>query len=204
MRIKYIILLFFIGISSLIIQHWYKNKNSWKNSTVKKNIIEWNGSSMVVLLKNKNYYTIKVFDIYNKKFVHLDDFNMEYIFLDAINIEKYIHTLENKNSVVYIINTKIPIKTLHSFLQEKDIEIKTPFICFNQQENKVMIHGYFFNKCKECKDFIMLDIIDLNEIINNNQLIPHDTNNKFFLGFNDMENINNLLDQYEKSFKDVN
>jgi hypothetical protein len=194
---NYIFIVFFC-FSSLILYHWKQNKNLWIETLVKKSIIEWKMSSMVVVIKEDNKYIIKIFDLQTKKFINVEEFTIESIFLDNQNIEKKIQKLHQKNSVIYVIHTKIPINFLFDYMKEKNIEIKTPFILFNQQDNKAIVHNYFFLKSKEINEFTMLNIVNLNEIINKKNFLNKDFNNRFLLGFNDLYNINILLQKYEE------
>ena len=198
MRYFYYIFFLLFCFSSLILYHWRQNKNLWKEALVKKSIIEWKMSSMVAIIKEDNKYIIKIFDLQTKKFINVEEFTIESIFLDNGNIEKKIQKLHQKNSVIYVIHTKIPINFLLDYIKEKNIEIKTPFILFNEQDNKAIVHNYFFLKSKEINEITVLNIVNLNEIINKNGSLNKDANNRFLLGFNDLYNINILLAKYEE------
>jgi hypothetical protein len=194
-----LIFLFFFSLSTLIIYHWHQNKNLWKNSLVKKNLIEWSNNSIVVLIKHHNKYIIKVFEINYKKFINLEDFNLEIVFLDKKNIIDSIKKLQKKNPVIYIILTKIPLNTILEYIKQENIEIKNPFIILNQSEEKVIIHNYFFNKSKEVNDFFILNVYNVDQINNKIFEIENNFNNLFFFSVNDINNTNNILDNYEKS-----
>jgi hypothetical protein len=202
------LIFFYIGIFCLIggvLYNWHNYKNHWKNSIVKKNILNWYGSSIVYLKNINNYYSIEVLDILNHSFIVLDEWNIESLKIDD-QLQK-LQLLKNNNSIIYIITTKFPISIILEYIQKKNIIINTPFIIMNNIDDQAIVHNYFFNKSTKTNDYNLIPIINLNKLLSENISIKEFINlrypnGEFFLFYsNDNNYCKLLLNEYQESKK---
>ena len=166
-----IIFLFLILLIGLLLIYGVQGKsNPWDSCSIHSNYGDWSVSNIITIITHGNpangaNFTVSV--------VNKSDPEVPLSEIDPVNLQKSVifYNLKSLDKIEkgckIVMHTSLPLQIIENYVIRTDLAAKCAFIIFNEMNDYILIHEYFYTKNPNSKSYIKVKVVRVNCITDN-------------------------------------